>query len=203
MKQPTHKVKYTLAVLLLAALTTTQILSAVYAKYTVNSGLVLDSARVAVYDVTIVGVDMNKDAFSNNTVNTTLNSGDINLDAAGDKNISNGTITDNRASVTKAYKIVNKSETAVSYNIVVELTKELPTGTTMILKDNTGSTIEPQKEGNVFTFTSSSFAFAPNANESGAHTIQLTFTTDNTNASAVTDLSGIGVTVTVNAVQID
>ena len=57
MKLPNHAVKYTLAVLLLASLTTTQILSTSYAKYTTSSGPVSDSARVAKYDVTVTEVD--------------------------------------------------------------------------------------------------------------------------------------------------
>ena len=97
MKLPNHVVKYTLAVLLLASLTTTQILSTTFAKYTTSSGPVSDSARVAKYDVTVTEVD--------EYGNTISSESDIYLDCANDA----GTDT-----VTKYYKITNNSEVAVS-----------------------------------------------------------------------------------------
>ena len=183
MKQPRHAVKYTLAVLLLAALTTTEILSATYAKYIISSGLVADSARVAVYDVTVSG-----------------SADDVNLDAAGSTNISGGNIENQKATVTKAYAVVNNSEVAVSYRIEVTLPGgNLPTGTSM---EVTGA--DCRTEGNTFIYTSSAWVLPPKTSDSAPqNTINLVFTTNNTNNAAVTDLTGIGVTVKVVATQID
>lgn len=183
MKQPRHALKYTLAVLLLAALTTTEILSATYAKYIISSGLVSDSVRVAVYDVTVTG-----------------SAGDVNLDAAGSTNISGGTIENQKATVTKTYAVVNKSEVAVSYRIEVTLPDGgLPIGTSM---EVTGADCE--EKGNTFIYSSSAWVLSPKTSDSAPqNTIDLVFTTDNTDNAAVSDLEGIGVTVKVIATQID
>lgn len=213
MKKPSYAVKYLFVVLLVAILTTTEMLSAVYSKYIVSSGPVSDSARVAVYEVNVKADSQNNKM--GNINNSGLNNDDVNLDAADDTNISGGTITDGKAVATKVYTVVNNSEVAVSYELVVELSKKLPTGTSLSIKWNSESPVQiidsayaectcNNMTGSHFryTFTNGKCNFAPNADESGAHTITLTFTTENT-GDATSELEGIHVTVTVNAVQID
>ncbi len=197
MRKPSHAVKYILAVLLLATLTTTQILSVAYAKYTTTSGPVGDSARVAVYELTATGANSNM----HNAPDSDKTS--VNLDAAGNENLAGDTIAGKHASMSKVYAIVSNSEVAVSYNVVVTLDKALPTGTTMELKNTADKVITPVVDGNTYTYTSKSFVFEAMAGQDGAHAITLTFITDNADNAAVSDLSGIGVSVVVNAEQIN
>ena len=231
MKQPNHQLKYTLVALLLASLTTTQILSVVYSKYTTGTEIISDSARVAKYDVVITDVSGEmpniRDEGGNPlkpltkpgeevTEEVTLGSGDVNLDAAGkpddpndpddpyDKNISGGAIT-NTVSFAKTYEIANNSEVAVAFKVIVELDKALPKGTKMtmsmttLFEDEIEWTVRPAEDGNTYTFSSPEFAIEPGATRYA----QLIFTTDNTNSAAVTDLSGVCVSVDINVEQID
>ena len=209
MKLPNHAVKYTLAVLLLASLTTTQILSTAFAKYTTSSTTPTETARVAKYAVKVIPVDKEQDgvALPNEEVS------DVELDAAD----GNG----KTASVTQYYKVINESEVAVSYQVVVTLDKALPTGTSIWLADNYGpkitlaetdesarikvekaETTKNEKTEISFTCSSEDWTLAPGANDD-PHSVALTFITDNTNNAAVSDLDGIGVTVEVIATQID
>ena len=206
MKQPRHALKYTLAVLLLAALTTTEILSATYAKYITSAATPTETARVAKYDVQIVPVEDN-DQDPDKV-------GDVNLDAA------DGTLNKS-ASVVQYYKVINSSEVAVSYKVVVTLSKSLPTGTTIDLADDVKQnitlaesvtdenapikvekTVRTDSEEISFTCSSAAWTLAPGAGDGGLHTIALTFTTQNS-TDAVSDINGIGVTVEVIATQID
>jgi len=197
MKKSNRAVAYIFALLLLATLTTTQILSASYARYITATDPVGDSARVAVYEVTATG--------ANSTMANTPDSDktSVNLDAAGNQNISGGTIAGKTVSAAQVYSVVNNSEVAVSYTVVVTLTNALPDGTSMKLTDTGSNEILPDVNGNTYTFTSNTFVMEAGAGQAGAHAITLTFTTDNTGDSAVSELSGIAVTVEVNAEQID
>ena len=191
MKQPRHALKYTLAVLLLAALTTTEILSATYAKYIISATTPTETARVAKYDVEVIPVNVSN----------------VELDAA---------VPAQSASVTQCYKVINKSEVAVSYQVVVTLDKALPTGTSICLADNYEQSIilaesvdtsikvdKDEKNGKIsFTCSSTAWTLAPGASDE-PHSVALTFITNNTGNSAVSDIDGIGVTVEVIATQID
>lgn len=208
MKQPRHALKYTLAVLLLAALTTTEILSATYAKYIISATTPTETARVAKYDVKVIPVNGEGNELDDKNIS------DVNLDAA---------VSSQGASVVQYYKVINSSEVAVSYKVVVTLNKALPTGTSVSLADKNGKSVnlasnvtgenDPIKvemaqktengETNIsFICSSAAWTLAPGASDE-PHTVALSFITDNKISGATSDLTGIGVTVKVVATQID
>ena len=183
MKLPNHAVKYTLAVLLLASLTTTQILSTTFAKYTTSSGPVSDSARVAKYDV----------ALNRLTESVALD-------------------VSEKPEATLIYKVTNNSEVAIKISqIKVYSTQQLPTGTALTIygEDNTlikVSVSELTKEKpNSYAATqnnpSTLTCIAPGDN--ATFSIVLKTTQKDLSSEIVSSLEGFEMFVRITAVQID
>ncbi len=167
--------------LLLITVASTGILSGVYAGYYTSDSASV-SALVAVFAVDISG-----------------EGSDLVLDASGNSN----------TSANNAYIVTNKTgekvtEVGVSYQVVVTLSKALPTGTSISIRDsiqnNVIATPTPVENNGsyVYTFTDAEWTFA--AGVEGSNTIQVVFTTDNSDGNAVAD--DIDVTVTITATQI-
>lgn len=168
MKLPNHAVKYTLAVLLLATLTTTQILSVVYSKYTTGTEIISDSARVAKYDVTVTEVD--KDG---KTIDRESN---IYLDCANDEQ---------KDTITKYYKITNNSEVAVSvYRMQLwhagTTVAKLPGECNLTVTDGNGKSYAAQdvkkKEGSYIGYKNFKPEYPLSPGESLTMTLKITMT---------------------------
>lgn len=182
MKLPNHAVKYTLAVLLLATLTTTQILSTSYAKYTTTSNNITDSARVAKYDV----------ALNRLTESVALD-------------------VSEKPEATLTYKVTNNSEVAIKISkIKVYSTQQLPKGTTLTIygKDDTLikeqlSNLKEEKTRYVATLINPSTLTCIAPGDSAMFYIVLKTTQMDLSSGIVSSLEGFNMHVRITAVQID
>ena len=114
-----------------------------------------------------------------------------------------------KTSTGQTYTITNKdasnqiSEIAMSYKVIVTLSKKLPTGTTISLQDNkTKNNVPYSLSEDSLTYTFSHVDWQFPANQEDSRTITLNFTTDNTNNTAAGTGKDITVTVSVVSEQI-
>lgn len=160
-------------ILLCMTLFSTSMLSGLYAKYTAkNDGD--DSARVAKFDVEAAGL-----------------SGDVTVDASAGQ--TNGEYK---------FTVTNKSEVAVSYDLVITFTEDVPF-CNVALANPAGTDVLGIKDGNTITFSKIG-SLAPGA-KGDPYTVTFILDLDEftKNASSESVSKTVSFTATIRCTQID